>query len=605
MRHRWPDLARKLDDLDPASGGVCLTQGGRRRLLVHGQSLVSSDPRREAERWVDAALAGFRGIAAKADQVPRVHLFGHGVGWEVAALLERGAPEVVVHPAEPAVLRFALEHWECPQALADPRVTFAATRRDCAGLARPGDLALETPLWRRLFAEEVAARRATAGLLRSAELRLRILVVEPLYGGSLPMARSAAAALRALGHDVRSLSFEGMAGARETLHAFSDRHPGAQALAAEFTRLMGRMVLVESRAFGPDLVLGLAQSPFTPEASRELRSAGIRTAFWFVEDWETLDYWRGLHGHFDFFLPIQRGRFQEKLAGLASTPVRYLPACADPDHYRPEEWGEGEPPALSFVGAGYHNRERLFLELLDLPLRIWGSDWRASGPVGRLLQNGGRRTTAAENRRIYANSLINLNLHSSTYHAGINPDGDFVNPRTFEILACGGFQLTDRRSLLPELLEDGRELVCFDSVRQLRELVAHHLAHPAEGRAIAAAGRRAVLELHTYRHRMAELLELVLLEQADVFPHAARRRSLDKDSADPELAAWLAALPPALPRELDAVADWLRRRREPLDAAAATILYMQELRDWARAKGVEQAYEQARLQREGRRAEHG
>jgi spore maturation protein CgeB len=586
LHARWPQLAARLEGLDPAAAGELSVQGGRRRLMVRGQSLVSpADPRREALRWAEGALAG--------EAPGRLHLLGHGVGWELQALLERGVGRLWLHADEPGLLRFALEHWECPAVLEDPRLELVADAEDCVGLGRPGDQLLETPFWRRHFPEACAERRALLGCLRSAGLRLKVLVVEPLYGGSLPMARSAAAALRGLGHEVRSLDFQRLDGARAALQGFADHHPAGAPLAADFTRLLGRMLMIEARDFAPDLVLGLAQSPFTPEAAQAIRAAGARAAFWFVEDWETLDYWRGLHGCFDLFLTIQRGRFHEELARLAPDPVRYLPACADPGQCFPEPWGEGEPPRLSFVGAGYHNRERLFLQLLDLPFKVWGSDWGLGGPLGALVQEGGRRTTPADNRRIFSGSAVNLNLHSSGYHAGVNPQGDFVNPRAFEILACGGFQLCDRRSLMAGLLEPGRDLLCYESAEELRALAAHWLPRAEERRAVADRGRRTVLARHTYAQRMAQLLELLLLEQPEAFPHAARRQQLEREQGDPELEAWLAALPAEVPRELDAVADWLRARRSPLDETGAVLLYMREMRDWARAKGLERALELA------------
>lgn len=585
VRARWPWLAESLATIRPDEGGQCLQQGGRRRLVVNGQSLVSPvDPHREAERWAQSVLADGADC--------RVHLIGHGTGWEVEALLQRGVRALWLHTDELALLRFALEHWDRPDVLADPRVEFVALEA-CATLAEPADRVLEMPFWKRSFPEACAVRRVALGHLRSAALRLRILVVEPIYGGSLPMARSAAAALRELGHEVRSVDFSAMASARQSLHDFADRHPGSGALAGDFTRMLGRMLLVEARAFRPDLVLGLAQSPFTPECATALREAGVRSAYWFVEDFETLDYWKGLHGAFDLFLTIQRGRFHRELAALSSAPVAYLPTCADPAFCHPEPWLEGVPPELSFVGAGYFNRERLFLELLDLPLRIWGSDWRAHGPLRPLLQDGGRRTTPELNRRIFSNSRINLNLHSSSYHAGIHPQGDFVNPRTFEILACGGFQLVDRRSLLAGLLVPGRDLLCYESVAELRQLIRHYSHHDEERRAIAEAGRRTVLARHTYQRRMAELLELLLL-QGEIFPAATQRQSLEDPGADHELTAWLDALPAELPRDLDAVADWLRGRQAPLDETGAALLYMQELRDWARDRGVERMLEQVR-----------
>jgi len=589
LGERWPDLCQHLEQLPPSPELRGEKQGERLRLMVGNQSLVSADARREAQRWVDRMLEHRIGPLPR-----RVHLMGHGVGWELKDLLERGVEEVVLHPLDAALFRFALEHWACPEIFSDSRLYMAPDLRSCSGLALPGDEVMEWGMARRRHPEEICARRAALGLLRSASVRLRILVVEPLYGGSLPMARSAASALRELGHEVRSLNFDGMAGARENLQLFADRHPGASTLASDFTRLLGHMLLVEARAFSPDLVLGLAQSPFTPEAAQELRRAGVRSAFWFVEDWETLDYWRGLHGNFDLFLPIQRGHFTEALAAHSSAPVRYLPTCADPATCFPEVWTEGAPPQVSFVGAGYYNRERVFLQLLDQPLRIWGSDWRPGSPLARRIEMGGRRTTPEENRRIFSSSSINLNLHSSSYHEGVHPEGDFVNPRTFEILACGGFQLADHRRLMDGLLEPGRDLACFDSVTELRAGISHYLTRGEERDTMARQGMETVLALHTYRHRMAQLLELFLLEQEDAFPHALRRQPVDQEWDEPELAAWLETLPPEAPRDLDGLAAWLQRRPQAPTGPALTLLYMHELREWARGKGVDQLLEQAR-----------
>jgi spore maturation protein CgeB len=97
-------------------------------------------------------------------------------------------------------------------------------------------------------------------------------------------------------------------------------------------------------------------------------------------------------------------------------------------------------------------------------------------------------------------------------------DGDFVNPRTFEIAACGACQLVDRRSLMGELF-DPDELATFGTAGELRELMGHYLAHPEERLALARRGRRRVLAEHSYRARMTELLALGLA----ALPETARR----------------------------------------------------------------------------------
>src|SRR6185436_7068680 len=104
-----------------------------------------------------------------------------------------------------------------------------------------------------------------------------------------------------------------------------------------------------------------------------------------------------------------------------------------------------------FAGAGYRNRRLAFRSLLDLGLKVWGSDWSGAGVLDAVVQRGGARIDPDELVRIANATDVNLNLHSSTYVDGVEPNGDFVNPRTFELAAAGAFQLVDERALLPSL----------------------------------------------------------------------------------------------------------------------------------------------------------
>jgi len=147
--------------------------------------------------------------------------------------------------------------------------------------------------------------------------------------------------------------------------------------------------------------------------------------------------------------------------------------------------------------------------LLDFDFKIWGSDWDLHSELARCIQRGGARIDTDEIIKIFNASKININLHSSTYHKGINPFGDFINPRTFEIMACGGFQLTDRRTALEGLFEAGEEIIVFDDLGDLRSKVAYYLDKPEERNRIAERGRQRVLREHTYENRMNEMLEVI------------------------------------------------------------------------------------------------
>jgi spore maturation protein CgeB len=101
------------------------------------------------------------------------------------------------------------------------------------------------------------------------------------------------------------------------------------------------------------------------------------------------------------------------------------------------------------------------------------------------------------------------------YHYGINPDGDFVNPRTFEIASCKGFQLLDNRSDLISLFNIDEELVIFNSIDELKDQINFYIANPEMRSEISNRSYHRVLEEHTIEHRMQELLIHVFINRFD------------------------------------------------------------------------------------------
>ena len=105
---------------------------------------------------------------------------------------------------------------------------------------------------------------------------------------------------------------------------------------------------------------------------------------------------------------------------------------------------------------------------------------------------------------IFSATAVNLNVHSADHVTGLDPTPDYVNPRTFELAACGAFQLVDRRTPLADVFEDD-EVVAFGSVAELRSLSEHYLRHPEEREAIAARACARAVAAHTYEHRVAAI----------------------------------------------------------------------------------------------------
>jgi spore maturation protein CgeB len=436
------------------------------------------------------------------------------------------------------------------------------------------------------------------GIFRSQETTRRggykILLISPLYGGSLPITNYVQRALNALGHRCEVLDNTPFFPGFQHLKTLTSNRGHEARLEAGLNALLAESVTAKALEVRADMVLWMAQSPAIPEVIHELQNGGIRTAFWFVEDYLTLNYWQALAPHLDNFFIIQRDEFVEKLQEIGCENPYYLPVAADPEVHRPLELTPREREVygsdLSHVGAGYHNRREFFNGLLDFDFKIWGNEWEHSGPLMRVVQRGGARVPTEEIVKIFNAAKININLHSSTYHSGVNPFGDFLNPRTYEIASCGAFQLVDERAYLPENFVPDEEVATFKSRQEFRDKAKYYLDHEDERLEIAAAGRARVLAEHTYQHRMLELMGVLCGRYPDWKPKGGdlptAEELIQQAGEDSELARVMQRFVGRGPLTLDGVAGEIEREKGELTRTEAMILLLNEFRQWGIEKGV-------------------
>lgn len=365
---------------------------------------------------------------------------------------------------------------------------------------------------------------------------LRILVVLPCYGGSLPMGEYCVTALQDLGHSVDVFNAPSFYGAFSALKELRIHMSRLESLESSLLEVLSQAIYAKVEIFEPDFVLALAQAPVTRQLLKRLRRDGVLTAMWFVEDFRLFTYWRVFAPLYDFFFTLQKSPFLEELKAAGMPNGVYLPAAALPSFHRPVELSRQEQTifgsAVSFVGAGYPNRRTAFRHFLPYDFKIWGSDWKNAPELVPYLQRKGARISPEDTVKIFNASQINLNLHSSIRAMPPIQPGDFINPRTFEIAACGAFQLVDQRSLLSEcfsLSGKDQELETFSDMAELEEKIAYFLNHSEERQLLAQRAREKVLARHTYRHRMSELLKTIHTHRPDWPP---RQNTFSEDPAD-------------------------------------------------------------------------
>jgi spore maturation protein CgeB len=344
-------------------------------------------------------------------------------------------------------------------------------------------------------------------------LRPRIAVLGPIQGGTIPTGQYTYGALNRMKQHVRGMDMSGFNGGFQLMDGFAFDENRRAMMRANYCEMLSSVIL-ESIAEKPiDILICMAQAPITMKALAELRRRGVITVLWFVEDYLRFTYWKQMASSYDFIFTIQKGECISAIKQAGAGEVHYIPTACDPFFHRPMELSEEEKKKwgshLSFVGAGYHNRQQMFASLANQDFRIWGSEWPTCRPFDRMVQEQARRIAPEEYIKIFNATDINLNLHSSSERDGVEPNGDFINPRTFELASCGAFQLVDERTLLPELFEVGTEVVTFSSLSDLRDKIEHYSAHPEERAAIAQRARERVLRDHTYDKRVEQMLSII------------------------------------------------------------------------------------------------
>jgi spore maturation protein CgeB len=486
---------------------VVPSKAGPPSLKIGGSALHSVyDPAREAREWAEHHRVDVESASS-------IAVLGFGLGYHVEELLRGTEKPVTVFEPRIDVLRAALESRDLSPILSRARIfaegddlALPAPGRTLAILRHPPSVRLDPAAF-----EDIARRLE---VIHAAAKGLRIAVVGPFYGGSLPVAGYCAAALRNLGHEVEFIDNGVIGETFLSIDGITKSAPHRDILRMKYREFASEAAMARIVPFRPDVVLVLAQAPLLDSSLACLREQGIATAFWFVEDFRHMGYWRDTASKYDYFFAIQEGGFLDRLREAGARNVAFLPMAASPGIHRrmtlsPEEASEFGSD-VSFVGAGYYNRRRLFEGLVDLDFRVWGNEWGGCPALKGILQRKGARVDTEDIVKVFNASRININLHSSSYHEGVNPDGDFVNPRTFEIAACGAFQLVDRRSGLAGLFRIGEEVACFESLRELRGGIAHYLSHPEERKAVAERGRLRVLRDHTYERRMEAMIGFMI-----------------------------------------------------------------------------------------------
>ena len=200
--------------------------------------------------------------------------------------------------------------------------------------------------------------------------------------------------------------------------------------------------------------------------------------------------------------------YVDEIKARGAKSVSYLPLATDPAQYRDIDISEAEKPEfeydICFVGSPLVNRIKVLESLRQFKLGVFGDGWNMWHRL-RLKKVPGYykgRATGERVLKLYRLSKIVLNIHSQDAKYG-------VNTRTFDIPACGAFELADYRPEMDRLFKPGEELIYYKDIDELKRLVEFYLENPEKRRAIVEKGRARVLGSHTWFHRMREVVDFI------------------------------------------------------------------------------------------------
>ncbi len=273
-------------------------------------------------------------------------------------------------------------------------------------------------------------------------------------------------------------------------------------------------LIAQINSLRPDLILTLNGNHLFPETIKYINEKTRSVhAIWCFDS--ALRYPNVLNnaGYFDLFYTFEPSDIQTLKDYNANS--KFLPMAHDPNYYFDLE-NKTKQIDICFIGnlSFYPKRRELFEEIIlkydDLNIQIWGKSWEWYNIFFQYeFQIKRRRLKQHINNYnispdvindIYNNSKICINIHHPQSKEGFNP-------RTFEILGSGGFELVDHKQKLGEMFGIGTELESYSTNKELFEKIEYYINNDKERSNISHTGYKKAKKYHTFKNRAETILK--------------------------------------------------------------------------------------------------
>lgn len=317
------------------------------------------------------------------------------------------------------------------------------------------------------------------------------------------VARGYEIALRALGHEVSAFDYHTQLAFYHQYLGWLSREKGMAFPPDAAGVLASERVAIEVIDQLPDVILIVKGMNLHRRGYELLYRLGIPRALILTEcPYNDDEQWTILaKGHIDLAFVNDKA----SAGSLQSTGVRlvYLPHSFDPQRHCKQAVGPELQTDVFFHGTIWPERAALFAQL-----DLGAYKARISG-----VRMGSDRETVADqvvdNDELalwYSGARIVLNPHRTVKSAGDHiaaGDAWSMGPRTYEVAACGAFQITDERRELHEVFGDC--VPTYTDASDLQRKIEYYLAHDDERQAMADEAHHRVQQC-TFVGRAREIL---------------------------------------------------------------------------------------------------
>ncbi|MFH1181011.1 MAG: glycosyltransferase [bacterium] len=259
---------------------------------------------------------------------------------------------------------------------------------------------------------------------------------------------------------------------------------------------------------------------------------GAKTFFWACDDNWAFDTASKQFFPYFHWIATMDSLAPPKYKKLGFKNIIHAQCACNHFDFKPPSQGLPKIYDVTFVGQPHGQRRKKIEQLKKIGIKVncWGYGWPAgvvdfkemlriiyqskinlnftecSGTLTKRLASIFLRRAGERNRKIFVNNPKGWSNNVKSFCGSFRPQ---IKGRNFEIPACRSFLLTEYADNLKDYYDIGREIACFDGIKDCAKKIGYYLARDKEREEIAKAGYERTIRDHTYEKRFNEIFKAI------------------------------------------------------------------------------------------------